>query len=259
MAERVDHGKSAPRRGRRDSASKALWRRIRQPLAQSVFAKNAIAWFLARLLRFTRLTNRLVPGSADPAKAYAELTPVIIALWHGQHILAPAAYPRKGRLVVMVSRSADAELNALAVEKLGFKAVRGSGGRDNARHMDKGGARALIALKKALDGGNNVAMIADIPHGTPREAGLGIVTLAKISGRPVVPLAVATSRRKVLEKSWDKTTINLPFGRMALLLGETIAVPADAAEADMEAKRQELTDALNAVTSKAYAMVDGAR
>ena len=51
----------------------------------------------------------------------------------------------------MVSRSADAELNALVFEKLGFEAVRGSGGRDTASHLDKGGARALIALKRSLD------------------------------------------------------------------------------------------------------------
>ena len=114
----------------------------------------------------------------------------------------------------MVSRSADAEMNALVIEKIGFEAVRGSGGRDSTKHLEKGGARALIALKKALDGGKNVAMIADIPHGTPREAGLGIVTLARLSGRPILPIALATSRRKVIEKSWDKTTINLPFGRM---------------------------------------------
>ena len=44
---------------------------------------------------------------------------------------------------------------------------------------------------------------------------MGIVTLARLSGRPIVPVALATSRRKVLEKTWDKTTINLPFGRGA--------------------------------------------
>ena len=83
---------------------------------------------------------------------------------------------------MMVSRSADAEMNALVIEKIGIEAVRGSGGRDSSQQVEKGGARALIALKKALDAGNNVAMIADIPHGTPREAGLGIVTLARLSG-----------------------------------------------------------------------------
>ncbi|MBL8582008.1 MAG: lysophospholipid acyltransferase family protein [Rhizobiaceae bacterium] len=252
MAEQVQQPKRPPNGG----VGKRVWRKLRQPLVQSGFVKHAIAWTLARVLRFTYMTNRIVPGSVDAKDAHAALTPTIIALWHGQHILAPAIYPRRSALVAMVSRSADAELNALAVEKLGFEAVRGSGGRDNARHLDKGGARALIALKKALDGGSNVAMIADIPHGTPREAGLGVVTLAKLSGRPVVGLAVATSRRKVLEKTWDKTTINLPFGRMAVMLSEPIHVPVDADEATMEAKRRELTEALNAATAKAYAMVD---
>ncbi len=173
--------------------------------------------------------------------------------------MTPAFYPKRKPLVAMVSRSADAELNALMLEKFGIEAVRGSGGRDNARHLDKGGAKALIALKKSLTAGKNVAMIADIPHGTPRDAGLGIVLLARLSGRPLLPVAITTSRRKVLEKSWDKTTINLPFGRSAVVIGSPIFVAADADEAEMERKRQEITAALNAATAEADRLVDGRR
>src|SRR5690606_27359571 len=162
-------------------------------------------------------------------------------------------------LVAMFSRSADAELNALVAEKLGFSIVRGSGGRAGSVNAKKGGARALIALKRAIDSGRNVAMIADIPHGTPRQAGLGIVTLARISGRPIVPVAIATSRRKVLERSWDKTTINLPFGRSALVLGEPIYVPANAGPEMMEEKRRDVTNALNRATAEAYRLVDARR
>jgi lysophospholipid acyltransferase (LPLAT)-like uncharacterized protein len=158
-----------------------------------------------------------------------------------------------------VSRSADAELNALMLEKFGIEAVRGSGGRENSRHADKGGAKALIALKKTLAAGKNVAMIADIPHGTPRDAGPGIVLLARLSGRPMLPVAITTSRRKVLEKSWDKTTINLPFGRSAVVIGEPIFVKADADDAEMERKRQEITSALNGVTAEANRLVDAPR
>jgi lysophospholipid acyltransferase (LPLAT)-like uncharacterized protein len=38
------------------------------------------------------------------------------------------------------------------------------------------------------------AMTADMPK-RARTAGLGIVTLARLSGRPIVPTAVVTSRR----------------------------------------------------------------
>jgi lysophospholipid acyltransferase (LPLAT)-like uncharacterized protein len=244
---------------RRPGAMKAFWKSIRKPLAQSRFSKNALASLLAHAIRFIKLTNPPVEGSSDIKKAHREMTPGIIALWHGQHLLAPAVYKGARGVVAMVSRSADAEMNAMVIEKLGLEAVRGSGGRDNSNHMDKGGARALIALKRALDAGKNVAMIADIPKGTPRDAGMGVVTLAKLSGRPIIPMAVATSRRKVLEKSWDKTTINLPFGRGAVIIGELIHVAADADDVEMERKRQDVTAALNAATEKAYRLVDAAR
>jgi lysophospholipid acyltransferase (LPLAT)-like uncharacterized protein len=253
-----DAAKGATTRATRSGGTRTWWRRIRQPLAQSSFVKNFIASLLAWFVRLVRLTSPLVEGSTAVAGgAQAHLEPGIIALWHGQHLLTPAFYPKGRPLVAMVSRSADAELQALMIEKFGIEAVRGSGGRENARHLDKGGAKALIALKKALVAGKNVAMIADIPHGTPRDAGLGIVLLARLSGRPILPAAITTSRRKVLEKSWDQTTINLPFGRSAVVVGTPVFVPADADEAEMERKRQEVTDSLNAATAEAYRLVDG--
>jgi lysophospholipid acyltransferase (LPLAT)-like uncharacterized protein len=236
-----------------------LWRSARQPLVQSSWTKDAIASTMAAYLRFVYRTNRTVDGSDDPLPVVAEQTPLITALWHGQHLLAPCVTPPGYPLVAMFSRSADAELNAIVGEKLGFEIVRGSGGRNRKSSVDKGGARALLALKKALQDGKSVAMIADIPHGTPRQAGLGIVTLARISGRPIFPLALATSRRKVLERSWDRTTINLPFGRKAIVIGEPVHVAADASDEEMEVKRREVTDSLNAAMAKAYRLVDGRR
>jgi lysophospholipid acyltransferase (LPLAT)-like uncharacterized protein len=236
---------------------KAAWKKVRQPLARSTVVKQMLARVIAGAVKFVYWTNPAAEGSDDPAPLIRRYTPAIGALWHGQHLLGPAINPRDHRVVALFSRSADAELNALVAEHLGFGIVRGSGGRENTRGIDKGGAKALIALKKTLDAGMNVAMIADIPHGTPRQAGMGIVTLAKVSGRPIVPIAVATSRRKVLEKSWDKTTINLPFGRHALAIGEPIEVPADADAGIMEAKRREVTAALNEATERAYRLADG--
>lgn len=249
----------AARRARGPRLLKRLWKKVRQPLANSTIAKNALASVIAALLRFTYRSNRAVAGSSDAGAILKSMSPMIIALWHGQHLLAPVAYPRGNRIVAMVSRSADAELNALVAQKLGFDVVRGSGGRVGAKNAEKGGARALIGLKKALEAGDNVAMIADIPHGTPRDAGLGVVTLARISGRPIMPVAVATSRRKVLQGSWDKTAINLPFGRRALAVGDPIFIDPAAGPTAMEEKRREVTAALNAVTARAYELVDGAR
>lgn len=249
----------AAKKKRAKPAPKTFWRRVREPLAKSRFAKGAIASLFAGALRVIKLTNPYVKGSFELAGgSHADSEPLIVGLWHGQHLLAPALYPSERGLVAMVSRSADAELNALVINKFGIDAVRGSGGRESKSKLEKGGATALIALKKALDAGKNVCMIADIPHGKPRDAGMGIVLLARLSGRPIAPAAIATSRRKVLENTWDKTTINLPFGRCAIFVAPLIEVPADADDAEMERKRQEVTAAIDHATREAYRLVDGA-
>lgn len=245
------------RRRKRPGAAKSFWRRIRKPLAESRVAKGVATSVLVQFLRLVRLTNPLAKGSVELKAEYSALEPAIITLWHGQHLMAPVFYRMKRPLVALLSRSADAELNAQVVERFGIETVRGSGGRADAAGMDKGGAKALIALKKALDAGKNVCMIADIPHGTPRDAGKGIILLAQFSGRPIVPLAIATSRRKVLEKSWDRTAVNLPFGRAGIVLGETITVPAKASAEELEEARIALNRALNEATAEVYRLVDG--
>ncbi len=247
----------APLPERRRSPLGRAWRRIRKPLADSTMVKNALASLLANGLRFVKATNPIAPGSNQVETFLDVRSNNIYALWHGQHLLAPAYVPKGQRLPTMFSRSADAELNALAASRLGLEPIRGSGGREGEHSLEKGGARALIALKKALDQGKSVCMIADIPHGTPREAGLGIITLSRISGRPIVGVAFATSRRKVLEKSWDKTTINLPFGRCGVASAEPIQVPRNASESELEDYRKRVTDALNAATDRAYRLADG--
>ena len=56
-------------------------------------------------------------------------------------------------------------------------------------------------------------------------------------------------------KNWDRTTINLPFGRGALVGGEIIMVPADADSEKMEELRVRLETSLNDATMRAYAQV----
>lgn len=241
----------------RPKLSKRLWRRLREPLTRSTFSKHALAFGLHSLLRLVRHTNRPAPGMASEDDTIATLRGNIIAVWHGQHLLAPMFLPRDLNCVAMVSRSADAELNALVLGRLGIGVARGSGGRSRRHASQKGGSSALIALKKALDDGKTAIMIADIPHGTPRDAGLGIIKLAQLSGRAIMPSAITTSRRIVLHRTWDKTTLNLPFGRYGFAVGEPLYVDRNADDEALERARRRLTDAINGVTEAAHRFADG--
>ena len=97
---------------------------------------------------------------------------------------------------------------------------------------EKGGAKGFMRLLRTLQGGDHVALTADIPK-VSRVAGLGVVMLAKFSGRPIYPIALATHWRKELN-NWDRSTINYPFGRGAGILGAPIRVVSGADNDELE-------------------------
>jgi lysophospholipid acyltransferase (LPLAT)-like uncharacterized protein len=99
-----------------------------------------------------------------------------------------------------------------------------------------------------------MALTADVPK-ISRVAGFGIIKLARESGRPIYPVAMATSRRLEFD-SWDHAAINLPFSRGAMVVGEPIRVAADADPEALEAARSALERSLNALTERAYVIVD---
>ena len=240
---------------RRERFGKRIWRNIRGPIARSNWFKAILVNVLTAYFKLVYTTNPPVSGSVDKETVTKGLEPFIVTFWHGQHLMGPFVRPKSAETVAMFSRSRDAELNAQVAEKLGLKTVRGSGGRSAQARPDKGGARALLTLVKAMKQGYSTSIIADA-HGVSREAGEGIILLAKLSGRPILPVAYAFSRRKVLEKSWDKTTIPLPFGRSAVVMGNPVWVGHEADEAQLELKRGELTRELNEATVKAYSMLE---
>ena len=225
-------------------------------LGQSEKLVRAAGLAAVAYLKFVRATSRITFEPADPIAALGAHLPGIMTMWHGQHLMAPFV-PSKGfNLKVMVSRHRDGEINAVIAEKFGYGTIRASAARTPSRTIEKGGLRGFLEMKRALAEGVTVAMTADLSHAESRRAGLGIITLARSSGRPILPIALATSRRLVL-RNWDRTTINLPFSRGACIFGAPVYVPRDADEALAEAKRQELEDELNRVTAIAYERVGG--
>jgi hypothetical protein len=152
----------------------------------------------------------------------------------------------------MISRSLDGEITARIAKALGARPIRASGGRDRSRSIQKGGMKGFIEMLQALERGENVLQTADIPKGAARVVGPGIIALAKRSGRPIVPMAIATSRRRVVKRAWDRTTFSLPFGRGAMVVGEPVSVAPGAGDAALEDARKRLQTELKRITERAY-------
>ena len=229
---------------------------LRHPAVQRVLGRLAAGY-----LRLVQATNRFEvhadaagPGAAD-GWIDAQV-PLIAGMWHGQHIMMPFMRRPSDRVATIISKSPDGNINTIALEHLGVRVIRASGARGRDRATDtraKGGAEGLRAMLRALKAGESVAFSADVPK-VSRRCDAGILTLARFSGRPIVPAAVVTSRH-LRFKSWDRACLGLPFGRGAVVLGAPIYVARDCAGEEFEALRRRLEAEMNRVHARAYALV----
>jgi lysophospholipid acyltransferase (LPLAT)-like uncharacterized protein len=180
----------------------------------------------AALVRGLGTTLRLtVEGVEAVAPLWRAQRPVIYALWHGQLLMIPWLSARLRRTAgarparVLASQSRDGELVTRYVQQFGIEVVRGSSSR--------GGLGALRALLTALRAGEDVAVVPDGPRGPRQHAQPGVVTLAALSGVPIVPLGFAASPAWRLS-TWDAFVVPLPFARAAATIGSPLVVGRDA-------------------------------
>ena len=154
----------------------------------------------------------------------------IYAFWHNRIFTATYYFRRRG-IVVITSQSFDGEYIARFIQRFGYGAVRGSSTR--------GGVGALIELIRVMKAGAPAGFTVDGPKGPPYVAKSGAILLAKKTGNPVMPFSVETAKFWTV-KSWDKLKIPKPFTRAKVYIHEPVYVAADADEAEIENKLNEL-------------------
>jgi lysophospholipid acyltransferase (LPLAT)-like uncharacterized protein len=137
---------------------------------------------------------------------------------------------------VLVSRSRDGELVARYLARFGLDTVRGS--------TSRGGREAGRALVAAVRRGSDIAVVPDGPRGPRGRLQPGVVTLAALTGAPIVPVAVA-ARPALRLRSWDAFMIPWPFARCAVVFGPPLlvarGVERERAMQDVEASLDEAT------------------
>jgi lysophospholipid acyltransferase (LPLAT)-like uncharacterized protein len=212
--------------------------------------RKALGSLMAAYLKIVQRTSRLEVSLPDGYRAVDAHAPVILTMWHGQHFMQTFGLRPGDRVHVMISRHGDGEINAVAAEKLGMGVVRGSGAQRADQVRKRGGVQALRQLLSLLERGDHVSMTADVPK-ISRVVGDGIILLAQLSGRPIVPIALVSSRR-IDFRSWDAASLGLPFARLHLAFGEPIPIARDADAGTREMARRSLEIALDTLYVRAY-------
>jgi 3-deoxy-D-manno-octulosonic-acid transferase len=221
--------------------------RLRRPV------QVALTPAIVNYIKFVINSSTIVADPPDFIGRARELHPSIIALWHGQFFLLPGIYPRDIPGRAIVSRHEDSEALARVLRYFGLGLVRGAGAAGRSGGRDRGGAEAAHGLIASLREGFSIALTADVPPGPARKAGPGIIMISRLSGRPIVPFAVATSRYWSTN-SWSRMTINLPFSKLGIVMGDPIYIPPEARAEEFKRYQKGVEVAINDVTTRAYAL-----
>ena len=227
--------------------------KVRSPKSSGVVVPHPLKWhqrlaaaLIYGLVRVVSATIRYEWRDTTGLLATDKTQAVIFCIWHNRLALCLEVFrvylrdiQRRRPLAAMVSASKDGGLLARVLEHYGVQPVRGSTSRR--------GRQALLELVTWVERGYDLAITPDGPRGPCYTVQEGVVALAQVTGRPILPVSYHLTW-KIHVKSWDRFQIPLPFTKCLMHLTPPIYVPREASEKEREAIRREVEQRLRSVT-----------
>ena len=200
-------------------------------------AQHLVAWMVFLVERLVTASLRCQWEDNSGLANAIQGKPVIFCLWHNRLAISMMVHRRHPRkLAALVSASKDGALLAAVLGKFGVAQVRGSSSRR--------GPQALLELTTRGQMGYDLAVTPDGPKGPRYVAQSGVISLAQVTGFPIIAVTCNT-HPKVCLKSWDGFQIPLPFSRCSMILNKPLLVPREAGAVRREELRRELEASLN--------------
>ncbi len=169
--------------------------------------------------------------------------PYIIVTWHNRLLLFPIMFSKNYRekTYALISPSRDGQYIADICKKMGVKSVRGS--------TNKKAAGALTSALKIIKAKYNISITPDGPRGPRYKMSKGPIILASMSGAKILPLSINSSSYWEI-KTWDRFRIPKPFCKIESTVGESISIPPNLTESEIEKWRIIVEGKLNEVSGK---------
>ena len=212
-------------------------------ISRNPSARTIVSWIGANYIRIVDKTTSWKRHNLNSPEVLLDKNqPYIASFWHGRLMMMGSNWKSKLKFYMLISGHPDGKFIAKTIQRLGFNSLEIS--------TKKGGTEALRIMVKLLKTGNCIGITPDGPRGPRMRAGMGVITLAKLTGAPIFPTTYSTTRRTVLN-SWDRFIVARSFGNGIFLWGAPIWVPKNANYEEMERLRKELENSLNSLSKQA--------
>ncbi len=221
--------------------------RWRKRVLRSGPVQALAAVLIAGYARLVWASARVEVVGESPAKNFWDQgKPVIVALWHGRLFLMPFLFPSYVRggvgVSALISAHRDGRLITRSASYWGITSVSGSSTR--------GGAAALREMLHRGKKGETLFITPDGPRGPRMHLGEGTAAMARLSGLPLVPVAISSSRGKCA-RSWDRFLIPGLFSKIVIVWGTPAYLAFKADEGDQQAFRHKVEEQLRVVQNEA--------
>lgn len=205
---------------------------------------EAIIGNLAYLyLKFVGLTTRWqVSGVKEAYEMLDKHGSMIVIGWHGRTLEMPYFWNKSRPLNALVSPHRDGRLIVNILKKFGIGNISGS--------TNKNSTEAALELMRNLQQNNSIAIIPDGPRGPGMKLTMSPLFYAQKSGKPIIGITYSIAGAKIIEKSWDRMLVPLPFRRGMYSITEPFFIPAEATAEELEKYRLQIETTLNELTWK---------
>ena len=197
---------------------------------------SAQAFILSLLVRLLRATWRVRVHESHLLDQVIDKGGAVIGFWHGEQLPMVPVHA-SNRIAGMASLSADGEIAAQVLQRLGYRVIRGS--------TSNGGLSALRGCLRMLQEGISPALTLDGPRGPRHVVQLGASGISARTGLPILYVVSRASHAWRLS-SWDGFQIPWPGARVDIVYG--LMKAPESSRSAIKASAQELQNRMMALS-----------
>ena len=210
--------------------------KFKKKIIKNFFVQHFLAFIIFLYIKLVNATSVIIEKNTHTPNYYWNNNkPFILAFWHSQLMMISFCWKSKTKINILASGHSDGRFGAIV------------GNYFNLNNIQTSSTKKSISLKpifKLLKDSNYLGITPDGPRGPNQRVSEGIIKIAKTTQVPIIPVGFASSKFKRL-KSWDSFLITQPFSKWAFVWGESITIPKNCTDGEIEKFKKKLELKIN--------------
>ena len=221
--------------------------KIKKKITKNFFVQHFLALITVLYIKLVRVTSVIIEKNIESPNSYWDNNkPFILAFWHSQLMMISYCWKSDSQINILASGHSDGRFGAIVGKYFKLNNIPTSS-------VEK--SITLKPIFKLLKNSQYVGITPDGPRGPTQKVSEGIIKISKNTQVPIIPIGFASSKFRKL-KSWDSFLITKPFSKCVFVWGDSISIPKNCDEVEIENFKKILEDQINLCIYKAKKEID---